>query len=66
MVICILKSCLQGIMVNISNRKLCFNSFNAHGFKFKICHSAGCILSKSLVYFETDLTADFHFSADKM
>ena len=66
MVIGVFKTCLKCVVINVSNAFFCFYSRNAHSLIFDISHSACCILSKSLVDFKTDITANGHFSADKM
>ena len=41
MIICVFKTCLKRIMVDICNRFLCFNPVTPHCFKLKIRHCAG-------------------------
>ena len=50
MIVEVLRTDLDGIMINIADSEFIPNPVDAHRFKLKICHCPRCILSKSLVY----------------
>ena len=65
-VIGVFKAGLQGIVVDISNAPLCFDTRNAHCLKFEIGHGTGRILCEGLIDFQADLAADCHLAAHNM
>ena len=62
----ILKAGLERVMIDVSDRALRLYAVNAHSLKLEICHSAGCVLRKSLVYAQTYLGSLDHFSVNDM
>ena len=66
MVICVFKACLQGVVVDVSNRFLCFDTGNPNGFKLQIRHGACGVLCQCLVYLYRYFLAGFQLTLDKM
>ena len=50
-VVRIFKAGLKGIVVDISDRTLGFNTVDPHCLKFKVGHGTGCVLGQGLVDF---------------
>ena len=65
-VVCIFKTTLQSVVVNIGNAAFCPYSWNAHCFKFQICHCTGSILCQGLVDTDSDFGTLFHFAFYQM
>ena len=66
MVICVFKACLQGVVVDVSNRFLCFDTGNPNGFKLQIRHGACGVLCQCLVDFDGDFLPCHHFTGYQM
>ncbi len=65
-VICILKACLQSVVVNIGNRQLGTHPWYADGFKLQVSHRAGGVLCQCLVNFNRNFTPGSHFPGYQM
>ena len=58
----VFKGCLQGIVVDVGDGKLCFDALCAHRLELQIRHRAGGVLRQRLIDPEPDLRAGLHFS----
>ena len=65
-VVRILKTGLQGVVVDVCHAPFGFHAFHAHGFEFEICHCAGCVLRQRLVDPQSDFRAPPHLSRNQM
>lgn len=54
MVVGVFKSRLQGVVVDVSDGKLCLNLVDVHGFQLQVNHRAGGILRQRLIDFNRD------------
>ena len=62
----VFKAGLEGVVVDIGHRPLCFDPVNAHGLKFQIGHGAGGVLCQGLVNAQSHLSSRLHAAADQM
>ena len=66
MVVRVFKAGLQGVVVNVCDRKLGLYALDSHGLEFKVCHGARGVLSESLIDSETYLAAYGHITAQQV
>ena len=65
-IVCIFKTCLQGIVVDIGNGKLRLNFFYLHCLKLKIHHCTGRILCQRLINFYRNFAAGCQRSGNQV
>ena len=65
-IVCIFKTALQRIMIDICNTAFGANSWNAHCFKFQVSHGTRCILRQGLVNPDSNFLAFYQFTFHQM
>ena len=66
MVVGVLESHLEGVMVDIADRELGRESFDAHGLELEIGHGARRVLGQGLVDADADLAAALPLALDEV
>jgi hypothetical protein len=59
MIVCILKSDLDGVMIDITDGQLGFDPGDVHGLKLKISHGSGGVLRQCLINPDADLSTGY-------
>ena len=65
-VVRVLKTGLQGVVVDVRHAPLGLHPVDSHGFEFQIRHGSGRILCQSLINPQTDLLPPLHFSRNQV